>query len=106
MKKTTISYLLVCLTLLLVAGCDWVKWPSDAEEETVEMVAVATPAPVLTAEQKKEAALKLEAEVRALRLVRRLYGLACLFLVTVLLIWVLVLKIRELERARGFDPPK
>jgi len=106
MKRITFSYLLVCLSLFLVAGCDWVKWPSQAEQETEEIVAAATPAPPLTAKQKEEAVLKLEAEAQAMGLVRRLYGLGCLLLVTCFLIWVLVLKIRALERAREFEPPK
>ena len=94
--------LIVASVVLLGAtgGCDWVKWGDQPEETVVEPAA--TPAPTLTPKQKEEEAKRLEEEAAAGSLVRRLYGLSFLLIVTICLIWVLVLKIRELDRAREF----
>ena len=98
--RTILLIAVVALAACLATGCDWVKWGDQPEETVVEPAA--TPAPTLTPKQKEEEAKRLEEEAAAGSLVRRLYGLSFLLIVTICLIWVLVLKIRELDRAREF----
>ncbi len=105
MKHKIFAIMVFVFSFTLICGCDWIKWGDQPTEEEVVQVA-ATPAPALTTKQKEEAAQRLVEEAAAGTKVRRLYGLGFLLIVTICLIWVLVLKIRELDRARTFNPPK